>query len=67
MPKYYVEIQVNYCGEIQADNEEHAEQLAWSSYYGEDAPLEYDSVEEIRVEEVEDDEDYEDDEESEDE
>jgi hypothetical protein len=60
MPKYYVEIQVNYSGEIEADSEEHAEELAWSSYYGDDAPLEYDSVEEIRVEEVEDEEDDED-------
>jgi len=57
MPKYYVEIQVNYCGEIVADSEEQAEQLAWSSYYGDDAVLEYDSVEDIRVEELEDDED----------
>jgi len=63
MPKYYVEIQVNYCGEIEAESSEQAEELAWSSYYGDDAPLEYDSVEEIRVEEVEDDEDEEDDEE----
>lgn len=60
MPKYYVEIQVNYSGEIEADSEAHAEELAWSSYYGDDAPLEYDSVEEIRVEEVEDEEDDED-------
>lgn len=56
MPKYYVEIQVNYCGEIEADSEDHAEQLAWHSYYGDDAPLEYDSVEDIRVEEIEEDE-----------
>jgi hypothetical protein len=60
MPKYYVQVQVNYSGEIEADSEEHAEELAWSSYYGDDAPLEYDSVEEIRVEEVEDEEDDED-------
>jgi hypothetical protein len=54
MPKYYVKIQVNYSGEIVADSEEQAEDLAWSSYYGEDAPLEYDSVESIEVEELED-------------
>ncbi len=53
MPKYYVQVQVNYSGEIEADSEEHAEELAWSSYYGDDAPLEYDSVESIEVEEVE--------------
>jgi hypothetical protein len=62
MPKYYVEIQVNYCGEIEANSEAEAEQLAWSSYYGDNATLEYDSVEDIRVEELEseDDEDEED-------
>ena len=53
MPKYYVQVQVNYSGEIEADSEAHAEELAWSSYYGDDAPLEYDSVESIEVEEVE--------------
>lgn len=62
MPKYYVKIQVNYSGEIVADSEEQAEDLAWSSYYGEDAPLEYDSVESIEVEEL-DDEDEDDEEE----
>ena len=60
MPKYYVEIQVNYCGEIEANSESEAEQLAWSSYYGDNATLEYDSVEDIRVEELEDEEDEED-------
>jgi hypothetical protein len=53
MRKYYVEIQVNYCGEIRANSEAEAEQLAWSSYYGDNATLEYDSVEDIRVEELE--------------
>ena len=65
MPKYYVEIQVNYCGEIVADSEEQAEEMAWHSYYGDNATLEYDSVEDIRVEELEDDEDEEDEEEDE--
>ena len=51
--KYYVEIQVNYCGDLWAESEAEAEQLAWTSYYGDNAPLEYDSVEEIRVEEYE--------------
>jgi hypothetical protein len=52
MRKYYVEIQVNYCGEIEANSEAEAEKLAWSSYYGDNATLEYDSVEDIRVEEL---------------
>jgi hypothetical protein len=61
MPKYYVKVQVNYDGEIEADSEEQAEQLAWHSYYGDDAPLVYDSVESIDVEEIEEyDEDEED-------
>jgi len=60
MPKYYVQVQVNYSGEIEADSEAHAEELAWSSYYGDDAELQYDSVESIEVEELEDDEDEDD-------
>ncbi len=54
MPKYYVKIQVNYSGEIEANSQDEAEQEAWHSYYGDDAPLEYDSVESIEVEELED-------------
>ena len=53
MAKFYVKIQVNYSGEIEANTEKEAEELAWSSYYGDDAPLEYDSVESIEVEELE--------------
>jgi hypothetical protein len=56
MPRYYVKIQVNYDGEIEADSEEQAEEMAWSGYYGDDAPLTYDSVENIDVEELEEDE-----------
>ena len=51
--KFYVEIQVNYCGDIWAESEDEAEEKAWHSYYGDDAPLGYDSVEDIRVEEYE--------------
>jgi hypothetical protein len=57
MPKYYVKVQVCYDGEIIADSEEQAEDLAWSAYYGDDATLQYDSVYSIDVEELEDDED----------
>jgi hypothetical protein len=62
MPKYYVQVQVCYDGEIIADSEEQAEELAWSAYYGDDPALTYDSVYSIYVEEMEDDEDDEDDE-----
>jgi hypothetical protein len=56
MPKYYVQVQVCYDGEIVADSEEQAEEMAWSAYYGDDATLEYSSVESIEVEEQEEDE-----------
>ena len=49
--KYYVQVQVNYDGDIWAESEAEAEQLAWSSYYGDDPVLTYDSVEDIKVEE----------------
>lgn len=51
MRKYNVKVQVNYEGDIYANSEAEAEQLAWSSYYGDDAPVTYDSVESIDVEE----------------
>jgi hypothetical protein len=53
MRKYYVKVQVNYDGEIYANSEAEAEQMAWHSYYGDDAVLTYDSVESIDVEEYE--------------
>lgn len=52
MTKYYVRIQVNYDGYLEANNEKEATDLAWSSYYGMDAPLQYESVESIEVEEL---------------
>lgn len=60
MPKYYVQVQVCYDGEIIADSEEQAEEMAWSAYYGDDPALTYDSVYSIDVEELEEDEDDED-------
>ena len=54
MPKYYVKVQVMYDGEIEAESEAQAEELAWSAYYGDDAVLQYDSVYSIDVEELED-------------
>ena len=53
MPTYYVKVQVNYDGEIVADSEEQAEEMAWSAYYGDDPALTYDSVYSIDVEELE--------------
>ena len=57
MPKYYVKIQVNYDGEIEASSESEAEEMAWSAYYGDNAVLDYSSVEYIEVEELEDEDD----------
>ena len=51
MRKYYVKVQVNYDGDIWANSEAEAEQLAWHSYYGDNATLQYDSVESIDLEE----------------
>lgn len=63
MPKYYVQVQVIYDGEYEADSDEQAEEMAWSAYYGDDPALTYDSVYSIDVEELEEDEDDEDEEE----
>jgi hypothetical protein len=63
MPRYQVEMMIEFAGEIEADSEEHAEQLAWTSW-GEtyDSPIVYDGVYSIEVEalEEEDEEDEED-------
>jgi hypothetical protein len=65
MPKYQIEMMIEFSGEIEADNEEHAEQLAWTSW-GEtyESPITYDGVYSIDVEEQEE-EDEEDEEEDE--
>ncbi len=59
VPNYEVKIQVNYSGIIVANTEQEAEEMAWSAYYGEDAVLEYESVESIEVEEQEEEEEEE--------
>jgi len=53
MPNYYVKVQVIYDGEYEAENEEQAEEMAWSAYYGDDPALTYDCVYSIDVEELE--------------
>lgn len=57
MPKFYVKMRVDFAGEIEAENEEQAEKLAWTSW-GEssDATISYDGVYSIDVEEIEEDE-----------
>jgi hypothetical protein len=57
MPKYYVEMRIDFAGEIEADSKEEAEQLAWTSWGDTmDSPIVYDSVYSIHVEEAEDEE-----------
>jgi hypothetical protein len=53
---------IEFSGEIEADNEEHAEQLAWTSW-GEtmDSSITYDGVYSIEVEEVDEEEEEEED------
>ncbi len=60
MPRYNVQMMIEFSGEIEADNEEHAEKLAWTSW-GEtyDSPIVYDGVYSIDVEEQEEDEEEE--------
>lgn len=60
--KFYVEMLIEFAGEIEADNEEQAEQLAWTSWGDTlDSPISYMNVNEITVDEIEE-EDEEDDE-----
>ena len=60
--KFYVEMLIEFAGEIEAENEEQAEQLAWTSWGAElDSPISYMNVNEITVDEIEE-EDEEDDE-----
>jgi hypothetical protein len=55
MPKYYVEMRIDFAGEIEADSKEHAEQLAWTSWGdNSDAEISYDNVYDISVKELED-------------
>jgi len=54
MPKYYVEMMIEFSGEIEADTAEQAEQKAWESWGDTmDADITYDGVHSIEVEEVE--------------
>ncbi len=58
MPKYYVKMRIDFAGEIEAESEEAAEQLAWTSWGDSmDNEITYDGVYSIDVEEIEDDED----------
>lgn len=62
MAKFYVEMRIDFSGEIEADSKEQAEQLAWTSW-GEthDSLITYDNVYSIYLSEIEDDEEEEED------
>ncbi len=64
MPRYYVQMKIDFAGEIEAESEEAAEQLAWTSW-GEtyDSPIVYDGVYSIDVEALDEEDEEEEDEE----
>ena len=58
MPKYYIEMRIDFAGEIEAESKEQAEELAWESWGDTmDADITYAGVYSVDVEELEDDED----------
>jgi hypothetical protein len=53
MTKYYVKMRIDFNGEIEADSEEQAEELAWTSWGDTiDSEITYDGVYSIDVEEI---------------
>lgn len=57
MAKFYVEMKVDFSGEIEADTADEAEQKAWTAWGDTlDSELTYDGVYSIDVEEIEEDE-----------
>jgi hypothetical protein len=58
MARFYVEMRIDFAGEIEAESKEHAEELAWTSWGDtSDCDIQYDGVYSIDVEELEEDED----------
>jgi hypothetical protein len=63
MPKYYVTMRIDFAGYLEADSEDEAEKLAWTSWGDTmDNDITYDGVYSIDVEEVEEDEEEDEDE-----
>jgi hypothetical protein len=61
MGRYYVEMRIDFNGEIEAESAEEAERLAWTSWGDTmDKDITYDGVYSIDVEELEEYEDEED-------
>jgi hypothetical protein len=58
MPRYYVNMRIDFAGEIEADSEEDAEQKAFTSWGDTmDSDITYDGVYSVDVEEIEEEED----------
>jgi hypothetical protein len=63
MARYYVEMKIDFSGEIEADSKEEAESLAAQSWGDTvDSEISFDGIYSIDVEELEDEEENEDDE-----
>ena len=61
MPRFYVEMRIDFNGEIEAESAEEAEKLAWTSWGDTmDNDITYDGVYDITVTELEEDEDEDD-------
>ena len=58
MARWYVEMKIDFTGEIEADTKEEAEDLAWTSWGDTmDKPITYYGVRSIHLEEMDEDED----------
>jgi hypothetical protein len=58
MPRYYVKMKIDFAGEIEAESEEAAEVLAWTSWGDTaDNDITYDGVYSVDLEEIEEEED----------
>jgi hypothetical protein len=61
VPRFYVQMRVDFAGEIEAESKEQAEELAWTSWGDtSDSDIQYDGVYSIDVEELDEEEDEED-------
>jgi hypothetical protein len=57
MPRYYVEMTINFSGEIEADTYDAAEKKAWTAWGDTmDCEITYDGVDSISVDELDEDE-----------
>lgn len=57
MARYFVDMRIDFSGEIEADSQDEAEQLAWTSWGdNSNSEIQYDGVYSIDIEEIEEDE-----------